>query len=354
MILIKYILIGILFFGLSCQKGKLDEQKPNKGVRKKIEKTYYFGFPRIKEVPNILPDPINEKITKYNLNGDIIEVEENPYGREKPAYSYYRLKTFYNKSNKEIGNCSYSFSGEKIGCDTTIYSNNKIITYNIPIAGRKIERTETHFINAKGLKSKTIFEDSLGIVNRIINFIYDENGKIIAELDSSDHSIRKRQFNYDTSGRNIKHQTFQDGRLEYKEINEYDEDGHTEKWWSFRMLFYNEQIKRYDINNNVISEVFTQYFTKDRQQIESVKKTFTEYNDMGWAIKKSNYNKRYKYNKNKEKLLSPTPYFENAYLEHFKYEFDEKSRSTKITTYDQWGEGDLLLVNLEIIEYFDY
>jgi len=266
MILIKYILIGILFFGLSCQKGKLDEQKPNKGVRKKIEKFYNFSFLNMKEVPNILPDPFRETITKYNLNGDIIDFEKDPYRREKPDNYYYRVKTFYNKSNKEIANCDYSFSGEKYGCDTTIYSNNKIITYRIPIAGKKIERTKTHFINAKGLKSKTIFEDSLGIVNRIINFIYDENGKIIAELDSSDHSIKKTQFNYDTSGRNIKRQVFKDGRLEYKEINEYDEDGHTEKWWSFMMLANKEVITRYDINNNVISEVYTEYFTKDRQQ----------------------------------------------------------------------------------------
>ena len=58
MILIKYILIGILFFGLYCQKGKLDEQKPNKGVRKKIEKFYNFSFLNMKKVPNILLDPM--------------------------------------------------------------------------------------------------------------------------------------------------------------------------------------------------------------------------------------------------------------------------------------------------------
>lgn len=350
MILIKYILIGILFFGLSCQKGKLDEQKPNKGVRKKIEKTYYFYGKSLNVVPENLPDTFNENIYKYNINGDEIEFEKNPTVRERPE-TYFRRKIFYNKSGKEINRCFYSFADENLGCDTTIYSNNKIIKYYIPKVGRK-EETETIFLNSIGLKSKVIIEDSLGIVLKIENYDYNENGKIISQVDSTEQTIEKHVFNYDNSQREINNKSFRNGILSSKMTKEYDEDGRTEKIWSFNILFL-ELVERYDKNDNMISSIVTEYYDRTHLRRKDIKKTFIEYGSMGLPINKTTSFKAYK---GDSRLESPS--FENSYVEYMKYDFDEKSRVTKIIEYIKYTKSSKeetpVLKTLKIIEYFDY
>ena len=289
-------------------------------------------------------------IYKYDLNGNQIDHEYNPTKRERRD-SYYRWKTFYNNLNKEIKSCRYSFLGDEESCDTTIYLRDRIINYTIPKVDQKREQTKIIILNSMGLKSKEIIEDSLGIPLMINNYIYNENGKIISQVDSSKSRIKKKLFKYDSFGREIEQQSLDDGQLIYKALNEYDEDGRTEKIIWFIGSYVQELIENYDINNNLIFKVYTQYVDTNRRQIESIKKTSYELNDTGYPIRESIVYKRYSYDKDNSYVAFPE--WENAYSIIYKYEFDEKSRMIKKFEYTDHGDG-LRIQSLDTIEYFDY
>ncbi|MBX7047337.1 MAG: hypothetical protein K1X86_16020 [Ignavibacteria bacterium] len=256
-------LITAFSISLFAQETELWDWKTPYGTKSIVEKKI-----KVTGTQEILQDSVIYVFSKEGKLTDIILENLEPINRKEFIYNNVgkiKEERWYNLSTVQL---KYFYEYEKNGSLEKVIlhkSNYDEIenSYNYDTKGRLISINSSipvkfkieNFYNLKDQKFKSIFSGN-SATQKELNYLYDENGKIIQQTiliaqknntTSKKYQMSKITFEYDVSGKLVKKNNFIAEDLSESFIYGYDEQGNLDKW------------EKYDAQKNLVYKVKYEY-----------------------------------------------------------------------------------------------